>query len=206
VESLIDFFRGEALEFSPGESYQYSNSNYILLGAVIERVSGIPYGKFLESAILNPLEVEGSGMDNTHEILKDRAAGYQIQGPVLVNAPYLHMSNAYATGGMYSTIGDLYTFDQALYGDLLLDRENQEMMYAPQFAADGSGGSYGLGWQLGKNEDHRRVGHAGSINGFRVFLGRYLDDSVTIILLSNIETEDIVSIIGGLEQIIFNGE
>lgn len=205
VETLIDSFRGEALEFFPGETYQYSNSNYILLGAVIEQISGIRYGKFLESAILNPLKVEDSGMDNAPEILKDRAAGYQILGRALVNAPYLDMSNAYATGGMYSTIDDLFTFDQALYGDLLLDQEYQEIMYTPQFAADGSGGSYGLGWQLSENEDHRWVGHSGSINGFRVFLGRYLDDRVTIILLSNIETEDIGPIIGGLEQIVFNG-
>ncbi len=204
VEDLIDTFRSEALEYAPGETYQYSNSNYILLGAVIEQVSGVRYDHYLESAILDPLDIKDSGLDNSLEVLKERAAGYQIRGRALVNAPYLDMSNAYSTGGMYSTIGDLFTFDQALYGDLLLNQENQEIMYTPQFAADGSGGSYGLGWQLSDNEGHRRVGHHGSINGFRVFLGRYLDAGVTVILLSNIETEEIDPIIAGLEQIVFN--
>jgi len=204
VRALIDLFQDESLEFPAGETYQYSNSNYILLGAVVEQVSGQRYGEFLEKAILNPLDIEESGMDYADRILKDRAAGYRIEGRALINAPYLDMSNAYATAGMYSTVGDLYAFDQALYNELLISQESQEIMYTPQFAADGSGGSYGLGWQLGEAYGHRRVGHSGGINGFRVFMGRYLDDRVTIIVLSNIETEDVGNIVEDLEQIIFN--
>ena len=204
VTSLVNSFKDEPLEFSPGETYQYSNSNYILLGAVIEQVSGNRYEKFLERAILNPLEIEDTGMEYQDEILKDRAAGYQIQGRVLINAPYLDMTNAYAAAGMYSTVGDLFVFDQALTNGKLLNLENQELMYSPILAADGSGSDYGLGWQLSEGNGHRRVGHSGGINGFRVFLGRYLDDGVTIILLSNIQTEDIDPIIDRLEQIIFD--
>ena len=114
------------------------------------------------------------------------------------------MSNAYATAGMYSTVGDLYLFDQALYSNQLLNQDNQELMYTPYYGADGSGGEYGLGWQLDEFEGQRVVGHTGGINGFHVYLGRYLDDQVTIILLSNIETEDIDAIVAGLEEIIFN--
>ena len=206
VSSLVNSFKDEPLEYSPGETYQYSNSNYILLGAVIEQVSGNRYEKFLERAILNPLDIEDTGMDYQDEILKDRAAGYQIQGRVLVNAPYLDMSNAYAAAGMYSTVADLYVFDQALTNGQLLNLENQELMYSPIQAADGSGGGYGLGWQLSEGNGHRWVGHSGGIHGFRVFLGRYLDDGVTITLLSNIQTEDIDPIIDGLEQIVFDEE
>lgn len=204
VPALIDIFRDEPLDFEPGESYQYSNSNFILLGAVIEQASTNPYDQFLRKAILNPLDIEESGLDYHSEILKDRAAGYQIQGRALVNAPYLDMSNAYATAGMYSTVGDLYRFDQALYSDQLLNQGNQELMYTPNFAADGSGGNYGLGWQLSEFDGQRIVGHTGGINGFHVYLGRYLDDQVTIILLSNIETEDIDAIVEGLEETIFS--
>jgi CubicO group peptidase (beta-lactamase class C family) len=203
VSALIDIFRDEALLFLPGETFQYSNSNFILLGAIIEQVTGERYDQFLRKAILNPLEIEDTGMDYASEILEDRAAGYQIQGRALVNAPYLDMSNAYATAGMYSTIGDLFAFDQALYSDQLLSQENQEIMYSPHPATDGSGEDYGLGWQLAERDGHRRVGHNGGINGFRVFWGRYLDDQVTIILLSNIETEDIDKLVDNLEQIVF---
>jgi len=203
--SLIDLFRNEQLDFLPGERYEYTNSNYILLGALIEQVTGRRYENFLQTAILNPLEIEDSGLDHPDQILNDRAAGYQIQGRTLVNAPFLDMSNAYATAGMVSTIQDLYRFDQALSSGQLLQQETQEAMYTPHFAADGSGGDYGLGWQINEFEGHRIVGHTGSINGFHAYLGRYLDDRVTIILLSNIETENIGKIVTGLERIIFQG-
>jgi len=203
--ALIDLFRNEELDFLPGERYAYSNSNYILLGALIEQVTSSRYEIFLQTAILNPLEIKNSGLDHPDLIINDRAAGYQIQGRTLVNAPFLDMSNAYATAGMVSTIQDLYRFDQALSSGQLLKPEMQEAMYTPQFAADGSGGDYGLGWQINEFEGHRIIGHTGSINGFHAYLGRYLDDRVTIILLSNIETEDIGKIVTGLERIIFQG-
>ena len=204
VPDLVDLFKDELLAFSPGDSYQYSHSNYILLGAVIEQVTNDRYGEFLTKALLDPLQMENSGLDIHSQILKDRASGYQILGTVLVNAPYLDMSNAYATAGMYSTVEDLYRWDQALYSNQLLSQESLETMYIPNYAADGSGGEYGYGWQIGEFQGHRKVEHVGGINGFHTYLGRYLDDQVTIILLSNIETEDIDSIVTGMEEIIFN--
>jgi CubicO group peptidase (beta-lactamase class C family) len=148
--------------------------------------------------------MENSGLDIHSQILKDRASGYQIIGTLLVNAPYLDMSNAYATAGMYSTVEDLFLWDQALYSNQLLNQSSLESMYTPNYAADGSGGEYGYGWQIGEFQGHRKVEHVGGINGFHTYLGRYLDDQVTIILLSNIETEDIDSIVTGMEEIIFN--
>jgi len=204
VPALVDLFRNEPLIFSPGESYQYSHSNYILLGAVIEQVTNGRYGKFLTGALLDPLQMENSGLDIHSQILKDRASGYQILGTQLVNAPYLDMSNAYATAGMYPTVEDLFRWDQALYSNQLLSQESLETMYTPNYAADGTGGEYGYGWQIGEFQGHRKVEHVGGINGFHTYLGRYLDDQVTIILLSNIDTEDIDSIVTGMEEIIFN--
>jgi CubicO group peptidase (beta-lactamase class C family) len=204
VSSLIELFIEEPLEFNPGGSYQYSSSNYILLGAVIEGVTNTHYDNFLQQALIIPLEMENSGMDIEREILSERASGYEINGGVLANAPYLNMTNAYATAGMYSTVEDLFRWDQALYSDQLLNEESLQSMYAPSFGADGSGGEYGLGWQLDEFQGHRKVGHTGRINGFRTYLGRYLDDRVTIILLSNIETEEIMDIVEDMETIIFD--
>lgn len=203
VAGLIDIFKDEPLNFSPGQTYQYSNSNFILLGAVIELITNTRYGEFLRQVLLDPLEMENSGMDYHDEILKDRASGYQILGTLLVNAPYLDMSNAYATAGMYSTVEDLFRWDQALYSNQVLSRQSLEKMFAPSFGADGSGGEYGLGWQIGDFQGHRKVGHTGGINGFRTNINRYIDDHTTIILLSNIETEDIDPLITGMEEIMF---
>ncbi len=203
VAGLIDMFRDEPLNFSPGESYEYSNSNYILLGAVIEQVAQDRYGAFLQQVLLDPLDMKNSGLDSQSEILADRASGYQIQGTWLVNAPYLDMTNAYATAGMYSTVEDLYRWDQALYTDQLLTQESVESMFTPNFGVDGSGGEYGLGWQISEYQGHRKVGHTGGINGFHTYIGRYIDDQVTIIVLSNIETDDILKIVSGMEELIF---
>jgi CubicO group peptidase (beta-lactamase class C family) len=204
VEGLIELFRDEPLKFSPGESFQYSNSNYVLLGAVIEGVTGIFYDNFLQQALLDPFEMKNSGMDDPLQVLDERASGYEIIDRALANAPYLDMSNAFATASMYSTVEDLFRWDQALYSNLLLSEENQKLMYTPNFAGDGSGGDYGLGWHLDDVEGHRKVGHTGRINGFRTYLGRYIDDGYTIILLSNVETEEIMDIIEAMEMIIFN--
>lgn len=203
VVGLIDLFKDESLNFTPGESYRYSNSNYILLGAIIEGVTGKRFSDFLDQVILKPLEMEDSGLDTHNQILKGRASGYQILGRALVNAPYLDMTNAFATAGMYSTVEDLYRWDQALYSNQLLHQESLEAMHTPYSGADGSGGQYGYGWQLGEYQDHRIVSHEGTINGFHSYLGRYLDDRVTIIVLSNIETDEILEIVNGMEEIIF---
>ena len=204
VDGLIELFKDEPLNFNPGESYVYSNSNYVLLGALIEAVTNIYYDNFLQQALLGPLEMENSGMDDPRRVLSERASGYEILGNALVNAPYLDMTNAFATAGMYSNVEDLFRWDQALYSNHLLKEESLELMYTPNFGADGSGGEYGLGWQLDEVDGHSRVGHTGRINGFRTYLGRYIDDGFTIILLSNVETEEIMNIIEDMELIIFN--
>jgi CubicO group peptidase (beta-lactamase class C family) len=201
---LIELFRDEPLNFAPGESYQYSNSNYVLLGAIIEGATSTFYDNFLQQALLAPLEMENSGMDDPREVLDKRAAGYEILGRAMANAPYLDMTNAFATAGMYSTVEDLYLWDQALYSNQLLSEESLEAMYTPNFGADGSGGEYGLGWQIDEFQGHRKVGHSGRINGFRTYLGRYIDDRITIILLSNIETEEVPDLVEEMEEIIFN--
>ncbi len=94
--------------------------------------------------------MENSGLDIHSQILKDRASGYQILGTLLVNAPYLDIRNAYATAGIYSTVEDLFLWDQALYSNQLLSQGSLESMYTPNYVADGSGGEYGYGWQIGE--------------------------------------------------------
>lgn len=204
VSALIDLFKNEPLIFTPGDSFFYSHSNYVLLGAVIEQVSNRTYADYLNQELIGPLQMEDSGVEMQAMILHDRASGYQIIGTVLVNAPYLDMSNAFATAGMYSTVKDLFRFDQALYSDQLLNKESLDRMYSPHNAKDGTGGDYGFGWQLSEYLGHRKVEHQGGINGFHTSFSRYIDDQATIILLSNIETEDTDSLVAGLEEILFD--
>lgn len=205
VQGLLNLFNGEQLDFTPGEEFKYSNSNYVVLGAILEQISGSTYEQYLNEHVLRPLEMEDSGLDRQDVILQGRASGYLIVESFLLNAPYLDMSNAYSTAGMYSTVEDLYKWDQALYTDQLLNEESREMMFSTE-VGEGINSNYGYGWQIGDAHGQRKIWHAGRINGFHSYLSRYPDDQTTIIILSNIETEDLDEIVFNLENILFPPE
>ena len=113
-EEFVKTFSSLPLEFTPGEKFNYSNSGYFLLGYIIEKVSGKSYEQYLQETILDPLKMVNSGYDHADVILKNRAAGYEKRGKKIRNAPYLDMSIPYAAGSLYSTVEDLYLWDQAL--------------------------------------------------------------------------------------------
>jgi CubicO group peptidase (beta-lactamase class C family) len=103
-DGLVGLFRDTPLDFQPGERYRYSNSGYVVLGMIIERVSEMSYGSFLEQAIFEPLYMTGTGYDDSRSVLKHRASGYVN---TTLKAEYVDTSVSYAAGGLYSTIEDL---------------------------------------------------------------------------------------------------
>lgn len=182
VEATIGRFRDLPLDFKPGEDWKYSNSGYILLGHVVEKVSGKSYEGFLRENIFEPLKMTSTGYDRTDEIVKRRARGYAV-GPNdrFINASYLDMSIPFAAGGLYSTVGDLYLWDQALYGEKLLKKSSLDAMLTAVR------GDYGYGFYVNKLFDRRLAAHGGGIEGFSTSIHRFPDDRVTVIVLSNYE-------------------
>ena len=183
VEALINRFRDRPLDFKPGEDWRYSNSGYVLLGHVVERASGKTYESFLRENIFVPLGMTNTGYDRADQIVKRRARGY-ASGPdgSVVNASYLDMSIPFAAGGLYSTVGDLYLWDQALYGEKLLKKASLDAM----FTAVRNG--YGYGYGVNKLFGRSHAGHGGGIEGFATSIHRFPDDRVTVIVLSNNES------------------
>ena len=116
------------LEFEPGSRFRYNNSGYVLLGAIIEKVTGKSYETVLTERILKPLGMTNSGYDNTSPLLAKRASGYEKRPSGYVNAPYLDMSLPYAAGSIYSTVEDLYKWDQALHEGKILSAESRKLM------------------------------------------------------------------------------
>jgi CubicO group peptidase (beta-lactamase class C family) len=173
------------LNFEPGTRYEYSNSNYVLLGLIIERATGKPYGRFLKRKIFKPLEMKRSRFD-PHDVAfaLGRAVGYDdvAQDPPTV-ARYIHPSLAYAAGGIMSTARSLLKRDQVLYGERLLSQEMLEEAFTPGVAG------YGLGWIIDhvrmQGERHKLVWHTGGGPGFRSVLVRMVDARVTLVLLFN---------------------
>jgi CubicO group peptidase (beta-lactamase class C family) len=143
---FIKKFSDLPLEFDPGTRFAYNNSGYFLLGAIIEKVTGKSYAEVLQENILTPLNMQDTGYDLWSPVLAKRATGYDKQGGRYVNAPYLDMSLPYAAGSMYSTVEDLYKWDQALYTDKLLPAKAKATMYTPFLD------NYAYGWGVAKEK------------------------------------------------------
>jgi CubicO group peptidase (beta-lactamase class C family) len=183
---LIERFKAAPLDFQPGEMFSYSNCGYWVLGYIIERVSSQSYAAFVQQWIFEPLNMHDSGYDQDARGL---AAGYVDQftaAPVEV----IDSSFPYSAGALYSTVEDLYRWDQALYTDQLIPRELLDQMFAPQvrMVPDVAGSmAYGYGWFVLDDLGRQGVGHGGAIDGFRADILRYPDERITIIILSNQE-------------------
>ena len=143
LEEAIAILNALPQDFAPGTQYHYSNSGYYLLGAVIDKVSGESYETFIQQNILQPLGMSETGYDRRSTIVKNRASGYdfdQIQGQY-VNAPGWDVSQRYAAGGWYSTVGDLYKWDQALYNDQLVSKETLDTIFTSMVSVPDVGGT-----------------------------------------------------------------
>ena len=179
MDELIARFKDKPLDFQPGEKWSYSNSGYILLGYLIEKLSGKSYEAFLQENIFDPLKMTGTGYDSPARIIKHRAAGYQPRGNVMINAPYLDMTIPHAAGALYSTVEDLYLWDQALYTEKLISKKSFDAMFTPVK------NDYGYGWGINKQNGLTRIAHGGGINGFVTFIARYPEAKAVVIVLSN---------------------
>ena len=186
---LLDRFEDAPLDFQPGERHSYSNCGYWVLGYIIEQVSGQSYEAFVQKWIFEPLEMHDSGYDQDASGL---AVGYVDQNTA-APAQVIDSSFPYSAGALYSTVEDLYRWDQALYTEQLIPRELLDQMFAPRISLypDVVGSvEYGYGWFVLDHLGRRAVGHGGAIDGFRAWIFRYPDDRITIIVLSNQEDGD----------------
>jgi CubicO group peptidase (beta-lactamase class C family) len=179
LPEMIARFKDKPLDFKPGEKWNYSNSGYFLLGFIIEKAAGESYESFLQKNIFEPLKLTNTGYDHHDTILKKRATGYSLVKGKMVNSAYLNMTQPYSAGSLYSTVEDLFLWNEALHSDKLLSAKSRELMTTPVKNDYG----YGLGVQ-GKS-GHKMVSHGGGINGFSTFIARYPDEKVTVVVLRN---------------------
>ena len=197
VEQIIATFRDQPLQFRPGTKYQYSNSGYFLLGAVLEKAGGKPYPKLLDEIILQPLGMH----DTRYGALPAAAIGYQPDGADNAIADEVDTSWLYAAGGIYSTVADLLKWERALYTDALLPRADLAAMWAADL------GEYGYGWQLLKPSKQTLnrflVFHAGGTVGFSTDLLRYPAEGVTVIILANLHPVALAEVSRNLSAIVF---
>jgi len=181
-EQLIAKIRDKPLEFPPGSDWAYSNSGYLLLGSVIEKVSGESYAEFVKKNLLDPAGMKDSGYDTRSAVIRHRASGYVRSPDGLVNAPHIDMSVPFAAGGLYSTTGDLLRWERALFGGKVLSGVSLGEMTTPLFKRTYG---FGVGIRTPSNGD-KIVLHSGSIAGFNSNLIHGARGDLVVIVLSNL--------------------
>jgi CubicO group peptidase (beta-lactamase class C family) len=181
IETIVGYFSDVPLNFRPGSDMSYSNSGYVLLGFLIERITGQSYADFLRENVLSPLGMNDSGYDPDMD-LSDGAKGYVLAGGELVLAPYIDMTIPHAAGGLYSSVYDLLRWTQGLFGGDLLSAASMAKFITP-FRND-----YALGVEVKEVDGEIVIQHSGGIDGFTSHLSYYPERQITVVVLANLGT------------------
>jgi CubicO group peptidase (beta-lactamase class C family) len=184
-KEIIDLVTKEPVEFAPGEQWNYNNTGYFLLGMLIEKITGKTYGEFLNERIFQPLEMTQTRVNKLSDIIPHRAQGYSWEENTLRNGEYVSPTQPFAAGALVSTINDMVKWDAALNTEKLLTRPVLEQMWTPTKLNSGEAATYGFGWVVHEMNGHRLIEHNGGIPGFSTQISRFVDDHLTVIVLTN---------------------
>ena len=184
---VIESLREKPLNFQPGEKYAYSNTGYHLLGMIIRQITGKRWDEFVRERILDPLGMNDTRVVSLSEIITNRAAGYAWERGRVRNGQFIAPTIlGYAGGGLRSTVLDLAKWDAALCGEKILKSSSLEQMWTPAGLNNGSKSAYGFGWGITQHQNHRLISHTGShATGFKSVIARFVDDRLTVIILTN---------------------
>jgi hypothetical protein len=198
-KSLVDRFRDKPLDFQPGEKWSYSNSGYVLLGYLLEKISGQSYSNFVTENIFKPLAMKDSGYDSNSSVITHRATGYEPSPNGPVNSGYIDMTIPFSAGALYSTTHDLLLWEQALYGGKVLSAASLKKMTTLYRE------NYGCGLMINTAKGHLQYAHGGGIEGFNTEMAYYPNDKLTVIVLANLNGGAPGEIAGKLAAVV-NGE
>jgi CubicO group peptidase (beta-lactamase class C family) len=187
---LLKIVEGIPLAFPPGTKWSYSNLGYLTLGILVHKVTGEFYGDFLEKRIFRPLDMRTTRIISEADIVPNRAAGYRLLKGELKNQVWVSpMLNTTADGSLYFSILDLEKWDAALYTEKLLKRSSLEQMWTVAKLRNGqpNSGQYGFAWFIQDKNGHHVVEHGGQWQGFETQISRYVDDQLTVVVLTNLD-------------------
>jgi len=189
AEDLIQSFKNDPYDFDPGKKWSYNNSGYFLLGYIVEKVSGRSYEDFLRANFFDPLGMTNTGVHHGREVLAHEAQGYAYEGGTIKKALNWDMSRAGGAGSLYSTVGDLYRWNEAVFNRKVLSEASLNTAFTPVKTAENQNETieegYGYGWGIGKLRGLRQIHHSGGLNGFLSDLARVPEEKFTVVVLAN---------------------
>jgi CubicO group peptidase (beta-lactamase class C family) len=184
---LIDSFKDAPPEFEPGKGWQYNNSGYVLVGAVIEEVTGKPWHQYLQEAFFAPLQLAHTGYGDASEgVIPGHVGGYTLNGERWAPAVFLSMTQPHAGGALVSTVDDLLAWNRALHGGRILGKDSYTRMITP---VDGADEPYGFGINISTLRGERVLQHGGGIPGFSAYLLYLPDSGISAVALYNTDSE-----------------
>ena len=186
-DELLKMFFKLPLEFQPGETWAYDNTGYYLLGIIIEKASGKSYWQFLDERIFKPLGMNATRSTDPQPIVRNRASGYEWKNDHFENRPILLPPIAFSAGSLLSTVEDMVKWDAALSSEKLLTKISLSQIWTATPTNDGPDApfNYGFGWFVDSYHSHRLVQHSGGTPGFSSVIYRFIDDKLTIVILTN---------------------
>jgi D-alanyl-D-alanine carboxypeptidase len=191
VPDMVKHLADLGYDFDPGTRWEYSNSNYFLIGAVIEQVSRQTFREFARQRLFEPLELTHTAVDSNDEIVRKRASAYfrdSTRKGIYENADYIHMSVPHAAGAIRSTAGDLIKWTNALHSGRVLSAASYKEMTTPASVRGKEDAKYGLGLHLLEQQGHRLINHDGGIEGFEASLTYVVDSRTTVVVLANTQS------------------
>jgi CubicO group peptidase (beta-lactamase class C family) len=185
AKMMVDFFKNEPVEFTPGEKFEYNNSGYVLLGYIIELVAGESYEMFIQQNIFQKAGMQHSRYATDRQIIFNRADGYQKKASGFVNKTIISYSVPFSSGALMSTTTDLLKWQNALNQQLLLKKEGLQKAFTKYRLNDGTEINYGYGWHIKDVNGVPSREHGGSIFGFKS-MGVYIpEEDIYVVGLSN---------------------
>jgi len=185
LQEVVDWFKDKELLFDPGEKYDYSNCNFVLLAHIIEQLTGTSYASFMQDNVFKPLGMLHTGIFAYDEIVKNRSIGYDPANNSYGLKPigYYNNSIKIGSGAVHSTVLDMLKLEDALYTNTILNADTRKLMLTEVDDND-----YGLGWGIWQRFGKNKYDHDGASPGAVAYFSTYPDDRVTIIFLGNVNS------------------
>jgi CubicO group peptidase (beta-lactamase class C family) len=184
---LVKEFKDQPADFAPGEKWAYNNSGYVLLGAVVEAISGKSWHQSIDDLLLRPAQITSVHYQAGDKLFKGMAQGYTLNGQrEVAPAGLLSMTQPHAAGALIANTEGLWRWNQALHGGKLLSKASYERMITPEGAAKPH--HYGFGIGTGTLRDQTLLSHGGGIHGFGSLLSYVPQSQVTVVILRNSDT------------------
>jgi D-alanyl-D-alanine carboxypeptidase len=203
-DSIVGFVKSAKFDFEPGTQWLYNNTGYVLLGMIIEKVTGQSYANYLDEQFFKPLHLKRTGYCPNHPPDTTYALGYSMRNGQIVPAAYLSLTHPFSAGAICSTVHDYLVWQRALHNGRVVSAESYRLMTTPDTLANGKRLSYGFGLAPGQLGSHRMITHNGGINGFATTQYWFPDDTMSLIVFTNSDSQGPDLLATNIARAIFN--